>query len=285
MIHNKLRRLMLPLTVVVLTLLSACTAASNPSANPVDRHKFMLLAENALRVTHPDYGFYPMPESQATVSGISVSLTAYPIGSAMTGDIDSLPITVSHDKISGTVQISPFPETRLGHLLLALGSTKTDTPATEDVQKHLSKIGSGVEVTAVAELIEPMTETEIWRTTPKLPSPQRVLFPQRGAGAPLGNSIFCERTCNKNSYVSSFQEWVSTLRPQDGPILRAFGVTIEELKYVAQDGKISGLIYESHHSKSLLAISRHPKVKALHLVDVNLRCASDRTANCQPVED
>jgi hypothetical protein len=269
--------------VMVVMMITSCTSGPSSGTDIGDQHTFRTLAENALWVAHPDYGFYPSPTVKVDNGTLTTSSTAYPIGAVMARDIDSLPITVSYKTHSGDLRISPFPKTRLGRILEEFGSFGGRADVAKGAQKLLAGMGRSVEVTIIAELTEPMAESEIWGTGSDLPEPQRALLSYGQGEKPLGNSIYCVRTCDAQSYVASFQEWVSTLRSQDDSLLKAFGLTLKSLQSAAQEGKIYGLIYESYDAKSVLAISRHPKIKAVYAADVNLRCDSDLAAVCQPM--
>jgi hypothetical protein len=58
---------------------------------------------------------------------------------------------------------------------------------------------------------------------------------------------------------------------------------LNALRAVAQQGKIYSLIYENYEPGTLLEISKNPKVKALYVADVRLRCASASAPLCEPV--
>jgi hypothetical protein len=76
---------------------------------------------------------------------------------------------------------------------------------------------------------------------------------------------------------------VSTLRPQDQPTLKSFGLDLSTLRAASQQGNIHGVIYENYDAGTLLDNAKDPKVKALYVADVNLRCASDDDGLCEPV--
>lgn len=281
-VRSPYRTVLLAAAVLVL-LLAGCTPSKAYLYK--DQKAFAELALSALSVAHPDYGFSPAPTSERTDDGLLVALTAYPIGAFMAGDIGAIPVSVTFDQDSGATRVSPLPETRLGRVLKLLGTSKGDVEVAQDARELLSNMGRAVEVVAVAELAEPMAEAAVLRDDSGLAQPQRVLLSLGGDELPLGNSLYCGRTCDGQSYVASFQEWVSALRPQDQPTLKAFGLDLSTLRASAQQGKVYGVIYESYNAGTLLKISKNPKVKALYTADVNLRCASDSAALCDPVRD
>ncbi|MGP3957865.1 hypothetical protein ACTWPT_17820 [Nonomuraea sp. 3N208] len=276
-------RTVLVAAAVLILLLAGCT----PSKANVHKDERTLteLTLSALSVAHPDYGFSPAPAQEKTADGLSVILTAYPIGAFMTGDVGTVPVSVTFDQDSRVKRVSPLPETRLGRVLEVLGTSKGSVEVAQDTRELLSNIGRSVEVVAVAEFAEPMTEAAVLRANSGLAQPQRVLLAPGGGQLPLGNGLYCGRTCDKQSYVASFQEWVSTLRPQDQSALKAFGLDLENLKAASQQGKIYGFVYENYDAETLLEISKNPKVRALYVADVTLKCASDSAALCEPVRD
>ncbi|MEV4532127.1 hypothetical protein [Streptosporangium sp. NPDC049304] len=284
MINVKLPcRAVAEVAAILVLLLAGCTSSK---ANPhEDERAFAELALSALSVARPDYSFGPAPTSDKTADGLSVTLAAYPIGAFTAEFPGKVPVTVTFDRDSGVTRVSPLPETRLGKVLELLGASKGSVEGMSNSRKLLSNMGRSVEVVAVAELTEPMTEAAVLGEDSVLSQPQRVLLSSEGGQLPLGNSLYCAQKCEGQSYEAAFQEWVATLRPQDRSTLKAFGLDLELLRAASRQGKIHGLIYENYDARTLLEISKNPKVKAMYVADVNLKCASDATALCQSTED
>ncbi|GAA3032945.1 hypothetical protein GCM10017559_70330 [Streptosporangium longisporum] len=187
-----------------------------------------------------------------------------------------------------TVDVSPLPETRLGGVLKEFGTSNESDEDVRDTQELLSEIGRGVGVVAVAELAEPMPEAKVLGEEEGLSQPEGVLL-SSGGDRPLGNSLYCGHMCRRGSwqqsYTTTFQEWISTLRSQDRAVLQAFGLNLEHLRATSRQGRIHGLIYENYDARMMLEISKNPKVKALYVADVNLRCASEAGGTCRPTGD
>lgn len=282
--HPIPRRVALPAVVALVMLLSACTPSR---ADPYpDEEAFAELVLNALSVARPDYGFDPSPEAGRTDEGVRVTVTAYPIGTSMR-NVYRIPVTVTFDRNTGAIHVSVLPETRLGRVLGVLGdgSPEADPQDVRDTRELLENMGRSVAGVAVAELAEPLEEAVALREGSDLGSPHRAILPFGRDPLPLGNSLYCRRTCAQQSFVASFQEWVSTLKPRDMPVLRAFGLNLEALREAAREGGIHGLVYENYDAGTLLTISRSPRVKALYLADVTLRCAPGSGDLCRPRGD
>ena len=275
-------RTVLSITAVLGLLLTGCT--SSKAVLHEDERAFTEFALSALSVAHPDYSFGPAPETEKTADGLSVTVTAQPIGAFMVEVSEKIPVSVTFDRDSAVTRVSPLPETRLGKVLKSLGVSKGGAEGMRESRELLSEVGRSVEVVAVAELTEPMTEVALLSKDSGLSKPQRVLLSAGGGQLPFGNSLYCAQKCEEQSYEAAFQEWVATLRPQDRSTLKAFGLDLEPLRTASQQGKIYGLIYENYDALTLLGISKSPKVKALYVADVNLKCASDATALCRPVD-
>ncbi|MEU7984433.1 hypothetical protein AB0B56_06140 [Streptosporangium canum] len=253
--------------MVLVPLIAGCTSSK---ADPrKDEQTLVELALSALSVSRPDYGFNPAPTSGKTADGLVVTVTAYPLGAFMAESPGDIPVSVTFDHDSVVTHVSPLPETRLGRALKLLGTSNGSAESTRGVRELRSNMGRDVEVVAVAELAEPMTETAALKDEAGLTQPQRALLSPGGDGLPLGNSLYCDRTCDEQSYTASFQEWVSTLRPQDRPTLKAFGLDLDALRATSQRGRIHGLIYENYDVRTLLEISKNPRVKALYVAAIN----------------
>ncbi|MGN9846897.1 hypothetical protein ACTMTI_53290 [Nonomuraea sp. H19] len=271
------------LAAAVMILLAGCTPSK--AGLYEDERAFAELVLSALSVAHPDYSFSPAPTHERRTDGLSVTLTAHPIGAFMAGDVGTVTVSVVYDQNTRVTRVSSLPKTRLGRVLKLLGTSKESGRAMQDTRELLSNMGSSVEVVAVAELAEPMSDSAVLRDDSRLAQPQRVLLSPGGGELLLGNSLYCGRTCDGHSYAASFQEWVSTLQPQDQPTLKAFGLNLSSLRAAAQQSKIYSTIYENYDAETLLKISKDPKVRALYVADVNLKCASDTAALCEPARN
>ncbi|MER6515042.1 hypothetical protein ABT158_50140 [Nonomuraea sp. NPDC001636] len=271
--------------MVLLSSVSLCAGCdSQPTQtefheNPQD---FQSFAENAWASSRPDYGLYPGSTVEQRGGEVVVETAVYPLGSSAEGYSRSWIADARIDTESETVRASALPRTRLGHVLEQFGSTSQSSENIKNTRRLLAQIGASVEVTAVVELAEPMTEESLWGSNPSLPRPQRALLSRAEGALPIGNSLNCGKPCDAQSYVSVFQKWVSVLQARDRGALAAFDLDLERLKKAAQEGKIYGLIYESYDPRSLLEISKNAQVKALYVADVNLKCRSGESATCEP---
>lgn len=263
----------------LLMSLSACTP-SKVDLYPKEED-FKELVVSALSVAYPDYEFSPGAIVERIGGGLLVALTAYPVGAFM-DESGEFEVSVKYDRDSGVTHVSPLPATRLSRVLKAVGVVEADSRVTRDARELLRHMGKSVEVVAVAELAKPMTEDSVTEKKSGLVQPGGVLLSPNGGRLPFGASLYCGRTCHRKSYVASFREWVATLRPQDKPALRAFGLELDSLRAAAQEGKIYGLVYGGYDPGTLLEISRNPHVKALYVADVRLRCSSEEDGICEP---
>ncbi|MGW0484358.1 hypothetical protein [Nonomuraea sp. NPDC003214] len=268
---------------VAAALIGSCSIGSYSTSALRDPEDFRNLTESALWVAHPDYGLYPGPVLGDSGEGLTTSYSAYRLGDVMAGRSGALKITVSPAVDSTGVQISSFPRTRLGRALEVFGSAHTRADGKEEAREFLSNMGESVEVTVLVELVKPMAEGDVFDAKLGLPEPQRALLSYGEGELPLGNSIYCQRSCDEQSYVASFREWVSTLTPMDEPVLKSFGLSLKRLRAAAVAGKIYGMIYENYGAAPLLAILQHPMVKTVYVADVSLRCESDSAAICRPM--
>ncbi|MET7462627.1 hypothetical protein [Nonomuraea sp. NPDC005501] len=275
-------RMLLSVVVGLIVLLAACGEPKERLYR--DDQAFAEFALSALSVAHPDYSFNPAPDSERTSSGLAVTLKAQAIGSFMAGSVGAVTVSVAYDAKTGVTTVTQLPETRLGRVLKTLSTSKDNVEHSQDTRELLSNMGASVEAVAVAELAEPVTDALLDRNV-GLSQPQRVLLSLRRGEPPLGNSLYCGRTCDGRSYVAPFAEWVSTLRSQDQPALKAFGLDLKSLTAVSHRGLIYGLIYEKYDAATLLAISKNPMVRSLYVVDASLKCASDSSALCDPVKE
>lgn len=277
LVRPPFRRVLLGAAILLL-LLGGCTS---PKADDYrDESALKELVLSALSVAHPDYDFDLAPESQRTAEGKVVKLTAYPVGS-FTDGVGKIHVSVVFDEDARVTSVSPFPETRLRRVLAQMDPWQDSGKIMRDTRKLLSNMGRSVEAVAIAEFDTPLADSAA-KDFEELSSPNGALLSSGVSELPLGTSLYCGRRCDEHSYVASFQDWVSTLKPRDKPILEALGLDLRTLQAAAQEGKIYAFIYENHDAGSLLEISKHPKVKALHLADVNLRCAAGAAAHCQP---
>jgi hypothetical protein len=189
---------------VLIPLLSGCTSSQadlyKTSETPLykDERVFTELALSALSTARPDYGFDPAPTSVRSADGLSVTLTAYPIGTSM-ADVGEIPVSVTFDQASGATRVSPLPKTRLGSVLMLTGASKEGVEVKQDARELLSNMGRSIGVVAVAELAEPMTESAALSGKSGLSQPQRVLLSPGAGEMPLGNSLYCGRRCAEQS--------------------------------------------------------------------------------------
>jgi len=268
----------------VLVLLSAgCTS---PKVMPFrDEEAFGDFALAALSAVHPDYDSGPGADVRETDDGLAATVTAYPVGSFMDRG-EYFTVTVSLNQKTGQISVSPIPKTRLGRILRQLGPP-ADPEHAENARELLSNMGRSVEVVAVAELTEPMTDAELEKA--KVPGTSKPILSVAEGPPPLGPPLFCVRPCNAVpgdlSATDSVKAWVATLGPADRPALQAFDLDLDSLRAVARRGKVFGLIYDDYPAEALLKVSEHPKVKALYVADVGLRCAGDDEGFCIPWRD
>ncbi|MFI9551582.1 hypothetical protein [Nonomuraea endophytica] len=268
---------------MVVTLTGACTSSVETSPNEDKATTQIVL--NALSVTRPDYEFSLAPVLRKSDHGLSITLTAHPIGALTLGDAGRVAVSVMVGKNSTNTSSSHLTETRLSRTLKLLGTSNETSKIASDTLELLSNMGRSVEVVAVAEFVKPTTEAEIVHEHSGLAQPQRLLLSAGGGKLPLGNSFYCGQSCDGKAYMAPFQEWVATLQPNDQPILSAFGLDLDELKSTARRGTVYGAIYENYDAQTLLEIASNPKVKALYIADVNLRCTSDEVPHCRPMRD
>ncbi|MEV5408829.1 hypothetical protein AB0K60_08325 [Thermopolyspora sp. NPDC052614] len=213
-------------------LLTGCTSSKAPRYE--DDRAFADFVLAALSVAYPDYIFGPGTDVERTDSGLTVRVTASEVGSAFGSKVGHVPVSVVLDEETGQVRVPELPATRLGRVVGHLGGA-TDPESAAATRELLSNMGHSVVVVAVAELAEPVTEAMIDKA--RLGSPQKVLLSSGWISDPLASTLFCGKRCNEMSSVSSFQDWVETLRPEDKPALEAFDLELKALQAAARQGR------------------------------------------------
>ncbi|MEU4403140.1 hypothetical protein AB0F88_01370 [Streptosporangium sp. NPDC023963] len=172
-----------------------------------------------------------------------------------------------------TPRLYPWRMTEILRRFWREGS-ETDSEDAASLLKGLD--GAAVRVSAVVELVQPMSEADVKKIWPY--QIDVALLSPAGPGNPLSwdQSGYCSSrgfdTCKsdvKDSLMSEFQHWVSFLEADDEVALGAFGLSLGELQRRSQEGRYYGFILNAYPSR-IRSIVGDEKIRSIQVADVSM---------------
>lgn len=298
------------LAALCCAILTACSVLDQDDDRSRYRYtdivRFGYVIANAFRATHPEFRLaqgdvaWGRPSDEMAIElqvepnfgrvpGASVPLI---FAIRQDGDSGRIYYTDPHDRIPVSFRkvLSPLgaqsPETNtLAEAIRRVGWRDAVTvPGKKAVDEKLKRAGRAKEVTAVVELKEPLTMSEI-RSRKHLSRSNAIFSPAVAGGAPVywDHRIdwFCQPCGGEGDQMTSdFRAWVSSLEPADEAVLNEFGLSLGRLREVARAGKVYGYIEHDANPVLLRKLLKEDYVSTMYLVQTREYCADDDFGKC-----
>ncbi|GGL18409.1 hypothetical protein Sme01_72580 [Sphaerisporangium melleum] len=273
-----------------------------------DIDRFGYVIANAFRATHPEYrlteaGYAQVhrADEMAIELRIEPALTSDIVGSAKAifsvrqdGTSGRIYYTDTYNRtlvsVRDVVRQLDAKSPQLPVLTAALSHLgrrdDKNVPSKKVVDDELKRAGRAKEVTAVVELEDPLTASDI-RSRGYLSLNNAVFLPASSGGAPIAwdyyPTWFCS-TCGGDDrhMTSDFQTWVSFLQPSDDAALRPLGLSLARLREAAHSGKIYGYVEYDANPDLLRELLKKDYVKTMYLVRTRKYCMDSALGECVP---
>lgn len=233
------------------------------------------------RVAHPEF----VDRGGSSAAGIitrTSGIKAVPLEAQGVGPVADVRL---HEGIFGGVGGSDLnPSSPAEGVLRVFGQFTGDVPALRAAEvKEFRQLPAGVEVAAVVEFAEPLTEADYSAFLDTLGHDQLALNPvllsaaktfeqQLAGGGPIVRGVYgWRKVLNTNaldSTVAGFRRWVGSLHDSDRDALAEVGVNLTDLRAAARDGRIHGVIVTSQSPAELLKMLGDRRVLAVHPYDI-----------------
>jgi len=176
------------------------------------------------------------------------------------------------------------PSSPADGVLRAFGQFTGDASALRAAEmKEFRNLPAGVEIAAVVEFADPLTEADYdafldaigsrLSLNPVLFSAAKTFDEQLSGGGPIVRGVYGWRralnTSALDSTVAGFQRWVGSLHDSDRDALAKVGINLTDLRAAAREGRIHGVIVTSQSPADLLKMLRDHRVLAVHPYDIS----------------
>ena len=265
---------------IVIAFAAAGLRSAIGASNKLDR-----VAAVGWKVTHPNFLVQQSGESNGGWTS-TYTLQAAPLLAQPPGNTTSIRLT---ENPFGTVS-APFiePKSPSDDVLQAFGRPESMGATVENHERQvLSGLPSAVDVAAVVELAQPMTDAE-WQAftlqkyqayeqlNPAVPVLLNRSNQQFGiADAHLIKPVYgwglfydVHIRASQNAPIAQFRQWVGSLHNSDRSALNQIGAELDGLRAAAKDGHIYGFILDHASVPFLLQLLKDPAVGAVHPYDV-----------------